>query len=354
MPGIHRPSPRTRAMLTAADYRPPPWLRNGHLQSLLSAAPPRRLAGERALAALEPAVEEWLLPAGNATLQAFHLRLPGHPPRAAALLLHGWEGSHRSSYVRHTAIALLKAGFEVVLLNFRDHGETHHLNPEPFHSCRLDEVVAAVKAAQAKLPPRPWCLAGFSLGGNFALRVARAAPAAGLSLVHVAAVCPVVHGESGLRALESGFPLYHWYFMRKWRRSLAQKREHFPERNTFDPARLERDMRDLTRYLVEHYTEFPSLDAYLDGYAIAGDRLAGLEVPASILMAADDPVIPVADFHALQLPPHVSLEIAEYGGHCGFIVNARLDGFAERWIRSRFKAALRSEGGDPAATLAPA
>ena len=328
-------------MLTAADYRPPAWLRNGHLQSLLSAAPPRRVAGERALRELDPRVEEWLLPAGEATLQAFHLRhRSAAPARAAALLLHGWEGSHRSSYVRHTAAALLGAGFEVVLLNFRDHGDTHHLNPEPFHSCRLDEVVRAAVAAQARLPGLPWFAAGFSLGGNFALRVARAAPAAGLRLEHVAAVCPVVHGEAGLRALETGLPLYHWYFMRKWRRSLEAKRRHFPDRHRFAPGDLDRDMRGLTRYLVEQYTEFPSLEAYLDGYAIAGDRLAGLVVPASILTAADDPVIPVADFRDLALPASARLEIADHGGHCGFIVDARLGGFAERWIRSRFESAL--------------
>jgi hypothetical protein len=334
-------------MLSAADYRPPAWLRNGHLQSLLSAAPPRRIAGERALRRLAPAVQEWLLPAGGAVLQAFHLALPGRPPRATVLLFHGWEGSHRSSYVRHTASLLLDAGFDVVQLNFRDHGDTHHLNPEPFHSCRLDEVVQAAKAAQARLPDRPWLAAGFSLGGNFALRVARAAPAAGLRLAHVAAVCPVVHGESGLRALEGGLPLYHWYFMKKWRRSLERKRQHFPERHRFTPADLERDMRSLTRYLVEQYTEFPSLEAYLDGYAIAGDRLSDLAVPASILTAADDPVIPVADFHALRLPPTARLEIAEHGGHCGFILNAALEGFAERWIRARFLAALGTGAGVP-------
>lgn len=341
-------------MLTAADYRPPAWLRNGHVQSLLSAAPPRRIAGERLLRTLAPAVEEWLLAAADARLQAFHLSLPQRPARAVALLLHGWEGSHRSSYVRHTAVALLRAGIDVVQLNFRDHGDTHHLNPEPFHSCRLDEVVQAAKAAQARRPDLPWFAAGFSLGGNFALRVARAAPAAGLRLQHVAAICPVVHGEAGLRALEGGFPLYHWYFMRKWRRSLEAKRRHFPDRHRFAPGDLDRDMRGLTRYLVEQYTEFPSLEAYLDGYAIAGDRLAGLQVPVSILMAADDPVIPVADFHDLQLPPTARLEIADHGGHCGFILNSRLEGFAEGWIRSRFAASLASECSGGAGTLASA
>jgi len=341
-------------MLTAADYRPPAWLRNGHVQSLLSALPPRRLAGERALAAQRPMVEEWLLPAGDATLQAFLHAPADAPPAAIALLLHGWEGSHRSSYVRHTAAALLRRGFAVVTLNFRDHGDTHHLNPEPFHSARLDEVVAAACAVQARLPGLPMGVAGFSLGGNFALRVARAAPDAGLALAHVAAICPVVHGASGLRALETGLPLYHWYFMRKWRASLRAKRERFPGQHRFDEAALSRDMRALTAEMVRQYTAFPDLDAYFDAYAIDGDRLAGLRVPASILMAEDDPVIPVADFADLVLPADARLEISPWGGHCGFILDARLSGFGERWIASRFAATVAGGAAGAAGRLSAA
>lgn len=327
-------------MLTAADYRPPGWLRSGHVQSLLASLPPRRQAGERALAALRPRTQEWGLSAAGARLQAFHLAPADAEPQAAALLLHGWEGSHRSSYLRHTAAALLRRGFAVVLLNFRDHGDTHHWNPEPFHSARLDEVLAAALAIQARLPGLPLGLAGFSLGGNFALRLARAAPAAGLKLAHVAAVCPVLHGASGLRALESGWPVYHWYFMRKWRASLRRKRALFPERHAFDAAVLGRDMRGLTAELVRRYTDYPDLDAYFEAYAVAGDRLARLDVPASILMAADDPVIPVADFADLALPATARLEISPWGGHCGFLLDDGREGFAEHWIASRFAATV--------------
>ena len=58
-------------------------------------------------------------------------------------------------------------------------------------------------------------------------------------------------------------------------------------------------MRPLTQWMVERHTEFGTLDRYFDGYSIAGDRLSALQVPASILMAQDDPVIPVEGFHAL-------------------------------------------------------
>ena len=69
-------------------------------------------------------------------------------------------------------------------------------------------------------------------------------------------------------------------------------------------------------------------------------KLAALRPAASILTAADDPVIPVDDFHALKLPASATLEVSPRGGHCGFIENARLDGFAERWIAQRLTDAV--------------
>ena len=68
-------------------------------------------------------------------------------------------------------------------LNFRDHGETHHLNRAMFHSCRIDEVVGARETeSRQRFTARPFVIGGFSLGGNFALRVALRAPAAGIPL----------------------------------------------------------------------------------------------------------------------------------------------------------------------------
>ncbi len=69
-------------------------------------------------------------------------------------------------------------------------------------------------------------------------------------------------------------------------------------------------------------------------------------MPARILMAVDDPVIPVAEFHALQLPDSAVLEIAEQGGHCGFLLGANMDGFSEAWVAENLTCLpLQSEAG---------
>src|SRR5690606_29755850 len=188
-----------------AGYAPPRWLRSPHLQTVLASSPWRRRRAAAVLARTGAVTSEHLLDGGDGVrLHGLHSAIPGTAARGLALLLHGWEGSAESSYMRLAAAQLLERGFEVFRLNFRDHGDTHHLNPDIFHSCRIDEVVHAARDVAARFGPRPLVLAGYSLGGNFALRVALRAPAAGLPLARVAAVCPVLDPAGTMARMEQG------------------------------------------------------------------------------------------------------------------------------------------------------
>lgn len=336
-------------MRSASEFRPSPLLRNPHLQSLLASSRLRRMVlGGRGRLEQAAELRELHCP-GGARLQGLLTRQDVlSQPRGLVVLLHGWEGSARSGYLLDTGGALLERGFDVFRLNFRDHGDTHHLNPELFSSNRIDEVVEAVAMVQQQLAPSRMGIAGFSLGGNFALRVALRAPQAGLRLEHAAAVCPVVSPAAGLAAIERAPWFYRHYFMLKWGGSLKRKQQLFPEHYRFTPQELRSGMRELTRILVERHTSLESLEAYLDSYSIAGDRLKALQTPASILTAADDPIIPVEDFRRLQLPVNARLEIAPHGGHCGFFERLGLRSRASAWVVARMLEGLsctEAEGG---------
>jgi predicted alpha/beta-fold hydrolase len=138
-----------------------------------------------------------------------------------------------------------------------------------------------------------------------------------------------------MEALGDGLPIYYRYFMRKWRASLRKKRSLFPDLHTYDDSALARDMLSLTRDLIFPHSGFTTLQDFFSSYSLTGTRLAQLQIPVSILAAADDPVIPVSEFRQLSLPVHSSLELSAWGGHCGFIVDSSLAGFAERWISTR-------------------
>lgn len=326
----------------AHAFRPHRWLRNPHVQSVLASSGVRRFFFRHRRALVDGAAVEHILDCGDGVrLQGFHTRQTALPqPRALAILLHGWEGSAQSTYVLNTGARLLAEGCDVFRLNFRDHGDTHHLNREMFHSCRIDEVVGAVQAVAALFPARPLLVGGYSLGGNFALRVALRARKAGVDLAWVFAVCPPVSPAAAMHAIEAAPAIYEYYFMKKWRGSLQRKQALFPQTDLFTRAELRGNMRELTRRMVVRHTGFGTLENYLDGYSLAGATLAALDVPATILTAADDPIIPVADFHELQLPTTSELVIVPHGGHCGFIRDASLSSWAEDFLLERLHAHL--------------
>lgn len=254
------------------------------------------------------------------------------PARDLAVLLHGWEGSADSLYVLSLGSHLFNLGCDVYRLNFRDHGATHHLNEDIFHSCRLDEVIGAVKSVQRALPDRRLTLAGFSLGGNFALRVAARAPTAGIRLQRSVAICPVLSPQSTMDVLEDGWFVYRQYFIAKWKRSLRIKQQCFPQRYDFSSILDQRSLKSMTEILVQRYSEFADLDAYLSGYAIVGDVLAKLEVPSHILISLDDPIIPARDLADLARSAHLEVTALPHGGHCGFMDNLNRESWADRQV----------------------
>ena len=317
-------------------------MRSPHLQSYLASSHlRRRLIKRRCPAALRQATEVILDCGDGVRLQGWHSAQASESATPGlVVLLHGWEGSADSTYLLDAANQLFAAGFDVFRLNFRDHGSTHHLNPGIFHSCLIDEVVAAVAQVETTLARGPLLCAGFSLGGNFALRIAQRAADSGIALAHTVAVSPVISPAAGLKAIEDAGLWYQAYFMRKWRRSLRAKQDQFPD--LYDTALWQQKvgLRELTKRLVESLTEFSTVEDYLDAYSIVGDRLAEMAVPATIVTSRDDPVIPEADFHQLKLASRTELLMQSHGGHCGFIDKFGSSSWISVFLAHRFKQAI--------------
>lgn len=318
-----------------ARFHPRRWLRDAHLQSVLPSLPPRSQWTRWQARAVVAAAEPWLLDCGSGVrLQAWHSAHDA-PLARTAVLLHGWEGSADSCYVLSLAALLYAQGYAVARLNLRDHGRTQALNRGLFHSCRLSDVTGALRALAARCGSRPLYLAGFSLGGNFLLR-ACAEPALPESVLGVVAISPVLDPEHTLRALEQGWPVYHAYFVRRWSRSLRRKQRQWPDIYNFDELLRTRSLRIMTDVLVRECTDFADSACYLDGYSITGARLQTLGVPARILIADDDPIIPVADHQRLAPTPLLHITRTAYGGHCGFLPRLLGPAYSDLYAIERF------------------
>lgn len=329
------------------DFTPPRLLRSPHLQTLLSSRLVRGAdgVGEDLIAGAEVVTLECR---DGARLQA--MVNPPRTGRAGApwvLLIHGWLGRADSPYVRRASAALHGAGFGVARLLLRDHGDTAHLNETMFNAARLDEVVDAANALAQRHPVEApgaasWGLLGFSLGGNFVLRLAANAELSA-RFESALAVCPVLDPAEAVAELDNGFFAYRQYFLGKWRRSLLAKQAAFPDRYDFSEALALNRVGTLTDYFVARHTEFRDAGEYYSHYTLGPDLLAALRMPTRILATEDDPVVPARHARALQAADAQRVTLSRYGGHCGFIRDFALGSALDAWAVEHFSQALQPD-----------
>lgn len=303
--------------------------KNKHLQSILASSKIRLLKLKKNNP-ISTKSKEIILDTKQATLQGFYTKAEN--ANKMYILLHGWEGSAQSTYIQLLANALYSQNkTSIFRLNFRDHGATHHLNEELFHSCRLDEVVEAVKQITDKYPHKSVYLCGFSLGGNFSLRVAAKADRAGIKLTKVFAVSPPIVPKNSMIAIEKS-KLYSTYFMRKWQKSLLKKHQIYPQKFSDVEYKNIKSLDDLTRLLILRHSDYMTTDEYFHAYQIDQEVIKNINIPCHVLASWDDPVIPFEDFSILEKRQYIKLVTTKHGGHCGFINSWNLSSWVEQYI----------------------
>jgi predicted alpha/beta-fold hydrolase len=242
--------------------------------------------------------------------------------RPTIIALHGLEGSSYAHYMLGIADKALKAGCNAILLNQRNCGGTEHLGPGLYHSGLVEDAALLIRQLAATDNITRIFVAGYSLGGNLALRLAGTHPPSELpSLKGVCAVSPVLDLEACVRALErrSNF-VYQWNFVRNLKSRMRRKNAHYP--GAFDLSRLDaiRTVRQFDAAYTAPFFGFASAEDYY--HRAAALRVVDrIQVPALVITAEDDPFVPHQSFRdpALVGNPNVTLVVTKHGGHCGFL-----------------------------------
>src|SRR5207253_10676197 len=92
--------------------------------------------------------------------------------RTTVIALHGLNGSSNAHYMRGIAAKAFARGMNVVRLNQRNCGDTEHLSEGLFHSGLTADAAHVVHELTAVDELRAFAVAGYSLGGNLALKLA--------------------------------------------------------------------------------------------------------------------------------------------------------------------------------------
>jgi len=253
------------------------------------------------------------------------------------LTLHGLEGSSDSHYMLGMADKAIGRGFNVVRLNQRNCGGTEHLSEGLYHSGLTADVDVVLKELADVDGLSSIVVAGYSLGGNLALRLAglygAAAPA---YLRAVCAVSPTLELGACMDKMERpSNVLYEREFMGSLRERIRRKAALHPDRYDVKGLWRLRSIRAFdNRYTAPHHGFKDAADYY---YRAAAMRVVDqIRVPALVITAEDDPFIPVEPFRDPKVTgnPHITLRITRHGGHCGFVEDAR-DGYDGYWAEQQ-------------------
>jgi hypothetical protein len=252
------------------------------------------------------------------------------------LALHGLNGSSDAHYMKGLASKAYARGMNVVRLNQRNCGDTEHLSAGLFHS-GLTADAAYVLDELTQIDGLPAiAVAGYSLGGNLALKLAGEYGAfAPPQLVAVAAVSPIIEINECTLALERpGNGLYEWNFVKDLKRRMRRKERFWP--GHFDLATLDavKTVRAFDDAFTAPYFGFKNAEDYY--YRASALRVIDrIRVPTLVITAEDDPFVPPQPFRDPNLTGnrHIDLRVSAHGGHCGFVGPARAgdDGY---WAES--------------------
>ncbi len=224
------------------------------------------------------------------------------------------------------------AGVRTFRMDLRGCGAGEGLASHPYHAGRSDDAIAALQFVQKLCPDAPVTLVGFSLSGNIVLKLLGEAPDdVPANVEKAAAVCPAVDLARCARSLVGPFQrLYDRHFVRLLCRQVRLNRR---SRSDLAPINAPRRLKTLFEF-DDAYTGpvcgFGSADNY---YATnsAARHIERIRLPTLILASQDDPLVPIACFDGLRLPPHVLLRITRHGGHLGYIGKRGIDP-DRRWM----------------------
>lgn len=263
------------------------------------------------------------------------------------IALHGLEGSSTAHYMRGIADKAFADGFNVVLLNQRNCGGTERLSAGLYHSGLTADPAAVVRELVEVDGLRSISVAGYSLGGNVALKLAGDYRSEfPVALRSICAVSPTMDLARCVEALERRTNvLYEWNFVRNLKRRMRRKALAFPGRFPVERLPKVRTVRGFDELFTAPYHGFRDADDYY--YRASSLRVVHrIKIPTLIMAAADDPFVPAGQFldPAIEANPHITARVTQYGGHCAFL-SPPSDGFDGYWAERAIVAFSRKHSG---------
>jgi hypothetical protein len=312
-----------------------PLFRNSHLATIAGNYWYRRIDEAR----FPPLRVEYPVAPGVIVVAYEHQPEQIQPSKGQIVLLHGLEGSSNGGYIVSFAQAALSEGFGVHRLNMRSCGGTESLSETMYHSGLTSDTLHVLRAIQAR-NLGPIFLAGFSLGGNVALKLAGELRRNDL-LTAVCAISTPIDLACAVRSIDKPENLvYARRFLSRLKARIRRKSVSAPQ--LYSTADL-KTVRSIWAFDDRYTAPLFGFGTASNYYATqsAARFLEYIDTPTLIVTAQNDPMVPFEMYRRRVFQENAALTLVtpKYGGHLGFLSRTRprfwLDELLITWIKER-------------------
>ncbi|WP_261317464.1 MULTISPECIES: hydrolase [unclassified Halomonas] len=323
------------ASLVPSRFRAARWLSNPHVQTLL----PRLLRPQR----VEWRQEFFTLPDGDEVELAWVTPEPADVQAPLFVLFHGLEGGMGSPYAHDLLAAARDQGYRPLLMHFRGCGSRPNRLPRAYHSGDTGDARVLLDSLSRRFPGAPKVVAGVSLGGNMLLRLLAEPECDALGLHAALVISAPLDLAACAQRLGEGFSrVYERHLLGSLKRKVLPRLERgeLPLVATAEQVRKLKRLRDYDDLITAPLHGFRDAEDYYTR-ASSGPVLDRIQVPTLLLHAKDDPFMPADLIDRFpQRSPMVTMELAEQGGHVGFMAPG--DGYRpDYWLGKRLERYLQ-------------
>ncbi len=303
-----------------SPFRPAPFLANPHLQTLFASFhrnKPAKLQRERQRISLAD---------GDFVLLDTYTPAQVDARAPLVLIVHGLSGSSESHYVLGLQKVLAEQHWPSVAMNCRGATEPNQAT-RAYHAGASDDVIAVFEYL-AQQQSRSVVIVGYSLGGSMTLKALAELGKHPRLLAGVAVSTPLELVACAKR-LDTGFSMIYRKHLLSELNQLWRSKQQYLEK-TGESIAAKRIQQCLDQGPFTSFWQFDDvLMAPLHGFNDVYDYYArcrpnqflkDIQVPTLVIHALDDPFMsPLVVPKLSELSPMIHFELAQQGGHVGFI-----------------------------------
>lgn len=296
------------------EYRPTPWIFNGHLMTIFGALlrPLLPMSFERIPLPVDTA--------GGTIAMDWHTRPSRGQP--ILLILHGLTGGSNHPYIRWIISAVSsKLNLCCVVAHSRGCGRSKLTSPLSFSAAHTDDVRAAVKYIRVLMgDDTPVFAIGYSLGAGILTKYL-GEEGNRCSIQGAIVCCASFDMHLTTENLERwlNLRLYNRQLTKNLLKYLRYHEEHFTKSDSklnFNNIYQSRTVRDYDRHAVVPMHGFRDVEHYYTE-ASSNKWLQHIRIPTLVLSAIDDPICPVGGLPVDDVSnnPHIITVKTLEGGH---------------------------------------